>query len=199
MRAFRAVVMSLLTALIASCGAGAAREAKPPAYETVTVVPFAVEPQALKGVEPRRDQERAVQRLAEAATRQAEKTLVRQRIAAAAERLSAGLPDGVRLAGVVEIPVSVPWKMRRSSARFREDRFVRATVTLLARDGTTLATGSGELRWKDVRWTWGRNYSRSLDDVLAEFAVKAVERATQKLTPQTTEQDRTGESDHESR
>lgn len=101
----------ILPCLLAAIAGTSSDASKPvPPLPEVAVVPFVIIPQTLDGAPTRADQDALVRRLAEEASERAERSLLRQHLAAAVEwpssRASATAP--VLLAGTVRLPLSLP-------------------------------------------------------------------------------------------
>ena len=174
-----------------------------PPLPRVGVMPLVIVPQPLKGATIRADQEALQRRLVEEATARAERSLLRQNIAATVERLpsrarpaeptgrsstSAPVSDShaaeVYLAGVVRLPLSLPPSLARDWTWFRRGRFAYAEVQLLRADGSMIARAEATLDWSDIRWFSGAgrlHYARPLDDVLVDFTRNATDRAVKHL------------------
>lgn len=170
--------------LLASAGLGATFRAGPaPALEQVLVVPFVVESQPYPGAAARPDEAEVLRRMGEEATARAERTLLKQRIAARVARVPlAGSGVGAPvLTGTVRLPVSLPPGQTGGRAMFRKGTFATATVAL-QRDGV-VRQQEVRLGWRDVRWVSGARTrrARKLDDVLADALRKAVDHAVKLL------------------
>lgn len=140
-------------------------------------VGISIEAQPIEGATARADTAAITKRLSEAAIAQAAKSLDKPPFAS----------RGLRLSGVIRLPLSLPPRVIGLRAHDRKGNFVTANFTLHGADGKSLAEQSVTLKWDDVRWTqgarpWKRN--RALDEVLEEATRKAVARAAWQISRQ---------------
>jgi hypothetical protein len=168
---------------------GAAR--KPPLFEKVVLVPIVVEAVPFEQTPPRPDEAEIVRKLADEATKQAERILARAHVAGEVVRVASttatpSAPDETTasvmptVSGTLRLPVSLPPKVRGWNASQRKGRFATVSLTITdPRTGVVLAHSEGTCDWKDAFWTRGARSRRNapLDDVLAHFARKTTERA----------------------
>lgn len=196
--------LGCLVLIAASPWASAATPTPPLAK--VGVIAIAVIPQPLEGAPTRADQDALLRRLSDEATARAERSLLRQQIAASVERLPsralAAEPAGrsaismpasgsstgeVYLTGTIRLPLSLPPSITRDWTWFRHGRFASAEVRLLRADGSTITRAAAILDWSDIRWFSGAGRVRSarpLDDVLVDFVRKAADQAVKHLKRQ---------------
>jgi hypothetical protein len=178
-----AAVVCLLASIVIGTQA---KDQKPePAFPKLVVVPFTIEPQPFEQASTRTDEDKIVQQLSEAATKQAERVLIARRVAATTERVASreAAKGQYVLTGVVRLPLSLPANVFQE-APFRRGRFAWAEVSLWNREGQLCARQEVQLVWGDGWWLYGGGRirrHRALEDVLSEFAEKAADRAVNRI------------------
>jgi hypothetical protein len=187
--AVRPGLITLLAIVIAACLSGTEAGAKPrvlqPLFSTLAVAGLTIEPQTVDRFPKPALNEDSAQILAEGATRQAERSLLRFRIAASVVREKPGAQPLPRLAGVVRMPVSLPSGLHGLKAARQKGDLATATVEILDAEGRILATGTAAVAWNDVRWLRGGpryRRSRPVYEVLAEAARKSVDLAVEHVS-----------------
>lgn len=162
-------------------------EARPSAtWQKVAVVRWTIVPRVIENAPTRLDQDAIFKRLSDEAGARTERLLLKRRMAASVEHIETAqaVTAPVFLTGTISLPISLPAGVIGLRARSQEGVFVVATVTLSDAAGKVLAREESSLNWNDAYWTNGsrrrkRNYK--LDDVLAKFTRKAVDRAIEQL------------------
>ena len=122
--------------------------------------------------------------LADWATSEAEKSLLRRRVAASVQGTGAGGGEKqVRLSGEVIMPVSLPPNLKGLAASGSDGSLATATVRLVDQEGRTLGEGTASVDWNDVRWLRGAWYKRPrpVNQALSDAARKAVDLAVRHL------------------
>lgn len=185
--AVRPGLITLLAIVIAACLSGTEAGAKPrvpqPRFSTLAVAGLTIEPQTVDRLPRSAFSEDLALILAEDATSQAARSLLRSQIAASVVREKPGAQPLPRLAGVVLMPVSLPPGLHGLKAARHKGDLAIATVELLDAEGRVLATGTAAVAWNDVRWLRGARYRRvrPVYEVLAEAARKSVDLAIEQV------------------
>lgn len=181
---YRSAVAIFISACLGAAEIGANPRAPNPEsqFSRVAVAGLTIEPQPVDLSRPALSDDFA-QILAEGATSQAERSLLRSRIAGSVVREKLRAQRLPRLVGAVRIPVSLPPDLHGLKAARQKGDLAIATVQLLDVDGRVLATGTAAVEWNDVRWLRGAKYRRSrpVREVLAAAVRKSVELAIERL------------------
>ena len=159
---------------------------KQPVFAAVRVAPFVIEPQPLSGAPERTDQSAFVKRLTEEATRQAEQSLLRHRIAGATRQSTPpgdAAPSGRSISGTLHLPLSLPPDVYGLRASSQKGSLATALIRVMDAGGQTIRTETASIRWRDVRWLRGARVRRNrpTDDVLADAARNVTDRAVKQL------------------
>ncbi len=178
----RLILTSGVSCLIFSGSIFSVSADKKPAYDRVAIVPFTIEAQSLENTPNRADQDDEIRRLQEEAAKQAERTLKEHGLAGEMEPAATAqaAKSPLVLSGVIRLAISMPPRINGMAGYRRSGPFITVTETLQRPDGTVTATGNSTLGWNGCWWITAGKSSHVIpvDNVLADFVRKAVDRAT---------------------